>query len=103
MGKLISSGLWHKKENKDDCPTCGMTKKKGCCEDKHKTLKIDKQYDLNLSTVSISKLPLEGTYDNSINFHLKFVPALLVNYPLSNSPPGINKILLYATNCVYRI
>lgn len=103
MGQLKVSGLWHSSKKKGACTTCGMAKKKGCCEDKYKAIKIEKQYDSQSSAISLAKLAF-GTHSyNALNFTPAFIPASLVRYPLSASPPGIHDVALYISYCVYRI
>jgi len=103
MGQLKSSGLWHTAKMKDACPTCGMTKKKGCCEDKHTVLKVGKQYDLQPSAVSATKFVAEPARHNFMNYSPAFFTASLADYPLANSPPGVPTVPLYMAHCVYRI
>lgn len=102
MGKLVSSGLWHSKVNKETCPVCGMTKKKGCCEDKHKIIKLDKQYDAKQPSVSADKIisPIHNSY---VSFDVKYAFLISGCSFTNTSPPGISHVPLYITNCVYRI
>ena len=102
MGKLTSWGLLHSKD-KDDCSVCGMTKKKGCCEDKHQTLKIDQQYNFTSASISIPKIA------NLVSSHYMVEPSFTIRSTeiifssSSNSPPGKTKIPLFIRNSVYRI
>jgi len=103
MGKLISAGLWHSKGTKDACSTCGMAKKKGCCEDRHKILKIDKQYNANSIVIFLPKLSAPILVHNNFESEIAYLYKPIIDFPKSNSPPSTNKVPIYIINCVYRI
>ncbi|MEJ7678315.1 MAG: hypothetical protein WKG06_10730 [Segetibacter sp.] len=84
------------------CPKCNMAKKKGCCEDKHKTVKIESKYSISQAIVSVSKPTVDPPHYHLPNLTLTSV-SVIISYPLTNSPPGIGKTLLYISNCVYLI
>ncbi|MFL5788778.1 MAG: HYC_CC_PP family protein [Flavisolibacter sp.] len=102
MGKLKSSGLWRSGKH-DACSTCGMPKKKGCCEDKHKILKLERQYNIQPSATYLTKPILEPPFDCYLSYRSIFASSSIVHRPLTNSPPGLGRVALYIANCVYRI
>jgi hypothetical protein len=103
MGKLVSWGLWHTGSQKDDCSSCGMAKKKGCCEDKHKVIQIEKQYNATSQGIIVHK-PFTAILNHYIDYSSLLFNGKVTTYPFfSNAPPGNEEGPLYVLNCVYRI
>lgn len=103
MGKMVSWALWHKHDKKDDCKNCSMAKKKGCCEDKHQTIEIEGKYNFQAATFSPLKIAIDLPQYDWNNYALIVYSHSIINYPLTNSPPGTGKVPLYISHCVYRI
>lgn len=102
MGKFVSAGLW-KFSDKDDCVSCGMVKKKGCCENRHPLIKIDKQYDVKVSADQIPSWSIPFVVFFSSNIKSEIFSAFYKTVPLSNSPPLPANTSLYIFNCAYLI
>ena len=102
MGKLQSVNLWHSQEKKKLCSTCGMTNKKGCCEDKHEVLKLEKKYNIPVTGISATKIHSLPVQYYAIDPAL-FQRNISLNYSFSNSPPGRGNSPLFIRNCVFRI
>jgi hypothetical protein len=101
MGKLRSAGLWS--TGKDACATCGMEKKKGCCEDRHTTLKIDKQHNVPVVVLSLDNDAAHLPLSYSTNSQPELLFFTRARYSLVNSPPGKAFIPLYISNSIFRI
>jgi len=104
MGKLQSMDLWHSKQKEKEkvCDNCGMTNKKGCCEDKHQVVKIEKKYNIPVTNISFTKIvSVPSQYFTSMQ------PVVLQeetpDFSSSNSPPGKGDIPLFICNCIYLI
>ena len=103
MGKMQNWSIGYD-TSKDDCPVCGMTQKKGCCEDKHHSIQTDKQYSSSTVSIGISRIIVEP-------LHHSEQPTLLNNFSnfishsyLANAPPGrMQNIPIFIQNCNYRI
>ncbi len=102
MGKFVSAGLW-KFSDKDDCVSCGMVKKKGCCENKHQLIKIDKQYDVKVSADQIPSWSFALPLFFRPGLNSGILSAFYKTVPLSNSPPLSANTPLYISNCTYLI
>lgn len=103
MGKLVSWALWHTHKKKDGCDNCSMTKKKGCCEDKHQTVKIESKYNFQTVTFNHAKTFFDLPQHDWTNYTFIIYSPAIISYPLTNSPPSIGKVPIYISNCVYRI
>jgi len=102
MGKMVAWGLW-RTQDKDACAACNMDKKKGCCEDKKQSVKIESKYNFQPATFHFSKVWIDLPQYDWTNYTLITHSHQIINYPLSNSPPGTDKIPIYISNCVYRV
>jgi len=102
MGKLQSMDLWYAKGKKEVCANCGMISKKGCCEDKHQVVKLEKKYNIPVTGVSATKvISLPAPY---YQIYLALIqPGDIAGYSSLNSPPGKEYSPLYIRNCVFRI
>ena len=102
MGKLQSMDFGHSLENKKQCPKCGMSNKKGCCEQKYQVVKVEKKYTVPATNVSATKV---------INLPAQFyaIDRLMVNttetenYFFSNSPPDKGLVPLFIRHRVFLI
>ncbi len=102
MGELQSWQLWHAKKLNRKCSVCGMTKKKGCCEDRHVVIKVEKKHPLPVTTVLTLK-PVAQPPSAYIDVSR---PLLLQQGKLccsSNSPPVPGTIPLFLRNCTLLI
>lgn len=80
-----------------------MSKKKGCCEDKHQTIKIESKYNFQTATFHPLKTFIDLPQYDWNNYTLIAYSHPIIIYPLTNSPPGTGKIPIFISNCVYRI
>ncbi len=103
MNKLISTSLYHGKENK--CQKCGMHKSatKGCCKDEHKFVKLKKEHQTTQSATGLSFLFTPIILPTFLLYNSVTVSAITETYPTSNAPPNATGQKLYILNCVYRI
>lgn len=100
MGKVVSVNLETKKSGK--CGRCGMTAKKGCCQDQLTVLKINDSHKANYTSYSFQP----GLYILSNNYSsLQFIPALnSIQQPEINSfPPENTYPSFYILYNVFRI
>lgn len=103
MGKMVAWGLW-RTQDKDACVTCNMDKKKGCCEDKKQRVKIESNHNLQSLAFyhfkAIADLPQHNWTALTV---IKHVSPIIINFPITNSPPGLNKTAIHISNCVFLI
>lgn len=102
MGKPQSMDLGHPLSKKEVCHKCGMTNKKGCCEEKQQVVKLEKKYTIPVTGVSATKitsLPTRYCAIEPSGIQLNDI----VNYFSSNSPPGRGGIPIFIRNCVFLI
>lgn len=79
-----------------------MTNKKGCCEDKHQVVKLEKKYNIPVTHVSATKIiSLPAQFFTGQQLIIQ--PNEVITSSFSNSPPGKEKIPLFIRNCIYRI
>ena len=80
-----------------------MVNKKGCCEDKEKVVKIEKDHKgvhTNNEYFKVLQLPVPLIYGEPFFFS---VTSLAVTYPVSHAPPLLKKNPIYLRNRVFRI
>ena len=100
MGKQSGVDLFSVQKPK--CAKCGMTDKKGCCQDKHQFYKLK---DVHQSVTAFAYLaPPEFALTSFFIFNnsdiiIKDVDSALLN----NSPPNFVRPSLCILNCVFRI
>lgn len=99
---MQSMNLWHSAEKKKVCDNCGMTNKKGCCEDKHEVVKIEKKYNFPVTNVSATKISNLTTQHYAVNPVL-ILSDKVVNTSFSHSPPGKGALSLFIHNCVFLV
>lgn len=100
MGKVVSANLEIEKHGK--CGKCGMTAKKGCCQDELTVLKINDSHKANYNTFSFQP----GFHLLPKNYSsLQVIPALnSIQQPVFNSsPPEGTYPSLYLLYNVFRI
>lgn len=103
MGKLKECSVWQPQAKKKSCATCGMHKRKGCCEDRQQQVQTEKQYNLPQTGFAFFKLL---TLSKPAPY---FIPAALlsstkiVTLSKGAAPPGRSLLPLFIKNCVYRI
>jgi hypothetical protein len=102
MGKLQSMDFGRLAGKKKVCSKCGMANKKGCCEDKHQVVKLDKKYTVPVTVFSATKFISLPTKFYSIE-PLPIRTNEILDYSSSNSPPGKGNLPLFIRNCVFRI
>jgi len=105
MGQLVSVALWHKKSPIEVCEKCGMplVKKKGCCEDKHTTIKIKGDHkspklNFNFCNCGTSIAALQSEIVSARLISLVSAPT-----PMSNDPPVDEHISIFLYTCTFRI
>ena len=106
MDKLIGWGLWSNKETGDKCGKCGMNKsgkKKSCCKDENKLVKIEKDQNTAEAVYKlIQPYPVELTFFNA-DIASIYIPSLIENNPSCNAPPQSVQIATYLFNCNFRV
>ena len=103
MGKMQNWSIGYD-NSKEDCPICGMTQKKGCCEDQHHSIQTDKQYSASTVSVSISRIIVEPLHHSEQSTLLNNSSSLITHSYLVNTPPGkMHNIPIFIQNCNYRI
>ncbi len=102
MGRLVSSSFQIQKSN-TQCPKCGMTKhKKGCCEDKTQTFKIQNEQQTSATVFDFTAPVFDLVFPEFLVFKPLFSYSILsdVGLPLCHAPPNLRKVALYLFNCV---
>lgn len=104
MNEFVGSSLWHNGEN-EKCGKCGMkedAKKKGCCKDEHKQVKLKAEHQkaANAQQIQLVEIPALLIPIETYNFT---ATSIAVNFPTSNAPPKIPKERLYILHCVFLI
>ena len=103
MNDFVGWSLWHDKDN--ECGKCGMKedeKKKGCCKDEHKQVKLKTEHQKSATAQYIQFLDVPALIAPVVDFSFK-VSAVSLTFPVSNAPPKIPKERLYILNCVFLI
>ena len=112
MGKLISWGLTDNNNSKN-CTFCNMPKvegngnckvsKKGCCNDKHKQVKTEKDQKATASEFQFSKLfPASDAISHQALPDILF-SSYLTGHPTANAPPLTGKQPVFLLNRNFRI
>ena len=103
MGKMQNWSIGYD-NSKEDCSICGMTQKKGCCEDQHHSIQTDKQYSASTVSISISKIAVEPLHHTEQYSFLNNTYSFINHSSLANAPPGrMSNIPIFIQNCNYRI
>jgi hypothetical protein len=103
MNKFAGASLWH--SNNSKCGKCGMKedeKKKGCCKDEHKQVKLKAEHQKAamaqyIQLLDVPALPAPFTELSSKR------KALSLTYSISNAPKKIPIERLYILDCVFLI
>jgi hypothetical protein len=103
MGELVSWKLWHKAYPDKQCSKCGMPDKKGCCEDKHQSVKIEKDQSAPIPQVIFSDLAFQilSPYYSDLPFLV--IPSFVITHPNAHAPPHTGKVAVFIRNRVFRI
>jgi|SRR5882724_8869531 len=105
MGEFVSWELMHKKNPTNNCEKCGMpiSKKKGCCDDRHAIIKVKGEHKLSNNDVYFFKC-FYGIYKPELQI-LKVQYISLADLPnqIANAPPPLTKISLFLYICLLRI
>ena len=102
MGKVQSMDFGHSLGNKQQCSKCGMSNKKGCCEQKHQIVKVEKKYTVPSTNIAVKKF-------NNLSAPFYTVDRVTIStiettdYPFANSPPDKGQVPLFIRHCVLLI
>ena len=80
-----------------------MTSKKGCCEDKHKFIKVEKDQKTVEAAFNILKAPVTVIDNPYYSYTLSYSYNIIKKFPYSHAPPGKPTVPVYISNCVFRI
>lgn len=104
-GKLVEVNLWHK--DGKGCSKCGAGENsacgKKCCEDEHKTVKLEKDQKVAENTVHFLTLPLVANPVSFIELSQPQAVIMAEEYPISHAPPQSSNVAPYIFNCTFRI
>lgn len=103
MGKYVGWNLWHKKDNQ--CGKCGMkedAKKKGCCKDEHKQVKLKAAHQKAATVQYFQLLDAPALVTPIVEFSFK-EKLVSLTFPVSNAPPKTPRERLYILHCVFLI
>jgi hypothetical protein len=103
MGEMVSWNLWHKADPKKKCSKCGMTDKKGCCEDKHQSVKIEKDQSAPIPKVVFSDLTYQIISPSYSDLPSLSIPSFVITHPSDHAPPPTDKVAAFIRNRVFRI
>lgn len=106
MDKLIRWGLWEKTPATGKCGKCGMEKsgkKKSCCKDENKFVKIEKDQKTTESWYKLAQ-PVSAVIAVNLFFNSQayVIPSFNI-YTESNAPPLSALADTYLLNCNFRI
>ena len=102
MGVLVSWKL-NEKNSQNKCSKCGMTSKKGCCEDKHKFVTGEKDQKMVKAGVNIFKTPVSVITNSYCNYTLTYTYKDVRELLFRHTPPDKPNVPVYISNCVFRI
>lgn len=106
MDKLIGWGLWEKNGKTDKCDKCGMSKsskKKSCCKDKSKFVKITKDQKAIKGCISLSRPVLNLTTGAYHYSSFEDIVIITCKHSVSHDPPSAESLSLLILNRVFRI
>ena len=108
MDKLIGWGLWDNKKMGGKCGTCGMNKtgkKKDCCKDENKLVKIEKDQKTTDVNYNLGKPFLNVPFYTNVFSHTNTILLfnLLTEYLVSHAPPKTGEVPLFVRNCIFLI
>ncbi len=102
MGKLVSWQL-SEKHSPNKCSKCGMTNKKGCCEDKRQFVKGEKDQKNAEAAIIILKAPVAVIDNPYYSYTLTYNYNSVRELPYIHALPDKPKVPAYISNCVFRI
>ncbi|MEO6455806.1 MAG: hypothetical protein ABIN97_17120 [Ginsengibacter sp.] len=103
MGKLVASTF---SQNKDqDCSYCGMkeTIGKGCCENKQKFLKINKDQKIAVTQYSVAQFKFAAINNPVLGFNVVTIPSYSLAHPFIIRFIRCQNLPLYVLNSVFLI
>ena len=100
MGK--KSGVEFYGSTNVKCGKCGMTEKKGCCQDKHQFYKL-KDAHKTVSGNEIPEISIVAISTNFVSFNYHVISTLDDNAFKNHSPPQFTKPSTCILNCNFRI
>lgn len=106
MDKLIGWGFWEKNGKTDKCDKCGMSKsskKKSCCKDENKFVKIEKDQKTTEASYKLTQPVIAAVAVNLIFNTLVYFLSSVTVHPGSNAPPLSALADTYLLNCNFRI
>ena len=103
MGKLKNWDLVNKQAAK--CGSCGMDKTghKGCCNDQHKTLQIEKDQKIAEASFQFLNITSDGTQLGYSHLPLIYASAIVLSNPVAHAPPRLGTVAIFILNCDFRI
>ncbi len=103
MGKLKNWDLLNKQDIK--CGTCGMDKTghKGCCNDQHKTLQIEKDQKISEASFQFFNITSDATPFAYSDLPVVYASSLVLGNPVAHAPPRLGTIPIFILNCDFRI
>ena len=102
MGELISWTV-NTKEKDDKCSKCNMKCKKGCCEEKSKIVKIDKDQKLAIASFEFCKSSFQIEPTLFQQWQTSIISFSIVDFPKANAPPDKGKVPLFVRNSAFLI
>ncbi|QEH42472.1 hypothetical protein [Chitinophaga sp. XS-30] len=104
-GKLVDVALWHGEQH--PCEKCGPETgicAKSCCEDEHKTVKLDNDQQSKESSVHFMQpagavIPLHSKPD----FSAAAVLPVKYTHRVSHAPPRVNPVETHILYCTFLI
>jgi len=105
MGQFVSFSLWHKKSSPGFCEKCGMPlkQKKGCCEDKHTTIKIKGDHKTSQCSFNFFNWATQLLIVHHEIAPAKIISAIPASPTVESGPPGKFKVPFFLLNCIFRI
>ncbi len=102
MGRLASLSFQVPKPD-SKCPKCGTkNKRKGCCEDKSMTFKLQDDQQISSSTLDFAAQYLVAIAPTYCCCSPRFYSFFLsdVRLPLGHAPPYLRKVSLHLFHCI---
>lgn len=103
MGEMVSWKLYHKDDATKTCSKCGMANKKGCCEDKHQSVKIEKDQVAPIPKFVFSDLQFQVAAPTYSDLPSLIIPSFVITHPNAHAPPRTEKVAVFVRNQVFRI
>ncbi|WP_336518606.1 HYC_CC_PP family protein [Pollutibacter soli] len=101
MGKIAEVVFGHD-ESGNDCDTCGMKAKEGCCRDEVKVVKLADSHSFVQQTIDFVKAPVILPDLIATGNTETVIASSGTVYGIHGPPEGSN-VPLHVRNCVFRI